>query len=448
MADIQKVSFKEQLEKNLEHLGKMETQVLSSTDQVQKQVRHTVSSWTWKVYTAIIFLTVFGVLIPNTYYINEEWQRAVETRTVFGVLIHKAINDINEESQRAADQKFIRITGPGLHLKLPFLEKYQQYRVDVQRIQLDKVKARTKKAKLKTKNEEKEKDYEIEAEKEKDYEIEAEIVLLYRLPEEQIQYIYSNKPDFKKKLEKYLTEIFTEEVGKTKMEDIPKERKTLADRVFKKIKKKIKDVKLKLELYDFSIFNYSWSEEFRRDIRKAYSKIDDIIADEKKFQDKYINQKNEIEDQIKVVQATAYGKVENIKARRDADLSTSTAKVEEKIKKMTAAADAYAICIKGKAQAEAAALQAQIRATHQELVKLEKIKRWDGKLPDCHHIQEIFPFMSQTSSDTLLTILLQQPSMVKKPEEPEELDEELCVKFESELTKLLKQASVVEEPSN
>ncbi|EDN70021.1 hypothetical protein BGP_1815 [Beggiatoa sp. PS] len=243
MADIQKVSLKEQLEKNLEHLGKMETPVLLSAIQVQKQVRHTVSSWTWKVYTAIIFMTVFGVLIPNSYYINEEWQRAVETRA----------------------GEFIRVTGPGLRLKLPFIEKYQQYRIDLQQIQVNQVK-------VKTKNEKNRK---------KGYEFEANILLLYRLPEEQIKYIHSKYYDFKKKLEKIIQKRFRIEISQIKMADIPKMRNSIAKQVLKEIKQEIQDINLKLELYDFGILYYSWSEEFRRDIRKADYKKEQMIADKK-----------------------------------------------------------------------------------------------------------------------------------------------------------------------
>ncbi|EDN70020.1 hypothetical protein BGP_1814 [Beggiatoa sp. PS] len=86
---------------------------------------------------------------------------------------------------------------------------------------------------------------------------------------------------------------------------------------------------------------------------------------------------------------------------------------------MTADAKAHTIHLIGEAKAAALQAQAQIMATHQGLIELEKIKRWDGKLPDCDNIQEIFPFInqigtSQTSTNTFIIIPLQKPSVVKE----------------------------------
>jgi hypothetical protein len=703
MVDIQKDFLKQQkkqLEKKLgQSLGKVETQVRSSADQVQKQVKQTVSSLTWKIYVAVIFLTIFGVLIPNSYYINQEWERAVETRTDPGVFIYHVYYSFTKKWQRAVEtkavQRFIRVTGPGLHLKLPFIEKYQQYRIDLQRIHINKVKTRTTDVK------ERKADDNKDEQKNKGYEIEANIVLLYRLPKEEkhlrnlhyLKYKKEDPIDFKKAIETMLTNIFKAIVSNMEMKQIPKERNKITQEVletlklfkdsdfkteeldemlqqlnmlerlkkiehFENVDKKINQVLLKvvkkmletltptsevddfkdklknrlnelfqeksiakevwnilkliksielknqsdkiltelvqekqypkeileiveiikdinfkgkieeiltellnqkpvkkevlkilkllndsdfkeklesrltelfqekkvakeletlilsknlyfketketlenrltelfqektvvnevldtfkllqeisfkekveviltkifqeeniaeakevlktlkllkgshfktIELYNFSMPYYDWSEEFLRDIRQSDSKKDEILA-EQKAQQKYIDRKEKIEEQIKIAQTKADGNVRTIKAQSEACFNTSTAKTEAEIKNMTADANAYAICLKGKAQAAVIQARAHILATNPKWVEFEKMKRWDGKLPDCQNIQEIFPAMSQASSDTLLTILLQQPSVVNKPEEPEKFDETLCVQFESKLTELL-----------
>ncbi|EDN70019.1 band 7 protein [Beggiatoa sp. PS] len=344
--------------------------------------------WRLKVYMKNMVIIFFiGFLISEAYYINEESQRAVEMR--FG--------------------KLIKITGPGLHFKLPFIESYHQYQLSLQRILPKDI----------VPNDEIQTSQEgiVNTASLDNYALNANIALLYRLPEEQVEYIHRNMPDFKQLLEYMVINIFKEEIGLINMIEVPKKRGDLSKNVIEKLKRKVQDINLKIELYDFSLPYYDWSEEFLADtqrmetittaVRKA--KSDKELAQE-------AAEKVKIEIDSKVNKTKAVAKVQNIKSSK-IDMKIKriiAATVDAEIENIRAHADADAIRIKGLAHADALKAQVQALVENPRLVELEKIKRWNGKLPDCRQIPEIFSFMNQTSN-TLPTTLLPQSNMIKKP---------------------------------
>jgi len=342
---------------------------------------------TLKAYVKNIFMILFiGFLIFNAYYINDESQRAVETK--FG--------------------KFIRITGPGLHFKLPFIESYQQYQLAIQRL-VPKDKVSVPKDKVSVPKDS------VGTASLDNYGLDGKIVLLYRLPDEQVEYIHRNIPDFKQLLEYLVKKIFKNKIGLINMGDMPNERDKLAKNILNELKQKLQDINLKIELYDFSMSYYDWPEEFMSDNQRIAARKYATRKAKSDYQiAQVVEEEVKIETGSKVNKTQADANVQQIKSQQiEMEIKKITAKVDAEIKKITAEYEAKAIEIRGKAQAEALKAQAQVLVENPRLVELEKIKRWDGKLPDCHKIQGILPFMSQTSTNTLPTTSLQQSSVVE-----------------------------------
>jgi regulator of protease activity HflC (stomatin/prohibitin superfamily) len=396
MSDIQNTLFKSsQPEEHLENL-------------IESNEPEATSHWTLKAYVKSIFIMlVIGFLISNAYYINDESQRAVETR--FG--------------------KLIRITGPGFCLKLPFIESYQQYSVNKQ----------TKAYKS------------VSTASSDNYTLYGKVVLEYRLPEEQLEYIHRNVPkkkiyhylkdiktstskylapknqdnfyhylkDIKTSISKYLapknqeifdryledivTSTFKNEMGKIRMEEVPNDkekRKELEDRILEPIKTKARDL-LKIEVHSFSIPYYGWSQEFLLSIQKKEDNdaaLKAVVWAKNRTQKIADHEKNK--DQQTIDDADDEAQLSKVEAQAKADLKKIKAQAKAEAKLTTAKAEAYAIHKKGEAQAAVLKAQAQVLAKNPHLIESEKIKRWDGKLPSYFLNQGISPFMSPVSKDT------------------------------------------------
>jgi regulator of protease activity HflC (stomatin/prohibitin superfamily) len=365
------------------------------------------SRWRWKAFIKSIFIMlVIGILISNAYYINDETQRAVETRL----------------------GKLIRITGPGIQFKLPFIENYQQYQIDMQIIAYKSVSTASS----------------------DNYALYGKIILEYRLPEDQLEYIHRNVPnknfyqylediktrtlkywenqenfsrylkDIKNSILEYLepnnkayfdhylknivTSTFKNKMGTIAMDKVPnekKKRKKLEKQILDQIEEKARNL-LKIEIHSFRIPYYGWSQEFLLRIQKdednsvtfeaaewAKNRTQEIADQEEKKASQNIDDADN-EAQMKKVEAEANAKLKEIKAKSEA-----------KAKLTTAEAEAYTIRKKGEAQAAALKAQARSLAKNPHFIESEKIKRWDGKLPRYFLNQGISPFMSPISKETL-----------------------------------------------
>jgi len=401
MSDIQNTSSQSsQPEEHLENI----------IDEEEKSNEpEATSHWTLKAYVKSIFIMlVIGFIIDNAYYINNESQRAVETR--FG--------------------KLIRITGPGICLKLPFIESYQQYPVDKQKQSYKSVSTASS----------------------DNYTLYGKVVLEYSMPEDQLEYIHRNVPkknfyhylediktstskyldpknqknfyhyleDIKTSISKYLdpknqdnfdrylkdivTSTFKNEIGKISMEDVPndkKGRKELEDKILEPIKTKARDL-LKIEVHSFRIPYYGWSQGYLLSVEKTEDNEAGLKAAEwaKNRTQEIANNETEKADK-KIEGADKEVLLNTVQAQAKADLKKIKAQAEAEAKLTTAKAEAYAIRKKGEAQAKVQKAQAQVLAENPHLIESEKIKRWDGKLPSYFLNQGISPFMSPISKGTL-----------------------------------------------
>ncbi|EDN66329.1 hypothetical protein BGP_3924 [Beggiatoa sp. PS] len=193
-------------------------------------------------------------------------------------------------------------------------------------------------------------------------------------------------------------------MGKISMEKVPNDkqkRKTLEDYILKSIKKKAYEL-LKIEVHDFSIPYYGWSQQFLLNVQKtednkaafdaavwAKNRTQEIAEYEKQKSDQNIEDADN-EAKLNKVEAETKAKLKKIKAQAEANA------------KLTAAeAEAYVIRKEGEAQAAAFKAQAQALTENPNLIESEKIKRWDGKLPSYFLNQEVSPFMSPISKGTL-----------------------------------------------
>ena len=135
--------------------------------------------------SAIAGIALIGITAANSVYVNDETERAIVTNS----------------------GKYVETTGPGMHWKVPFQESYRQYPVSVETLKIQGVSTSTV----------------------DNYAINATIVLLYRLPEEKLENIHRNVPDYREQMEVVATSRFKNELGNIKMDEEAKQAEIKAE---------------------------------------------------------------------------------------------------------------------------------------------------------------------------------------------------------------------------
>lgn len=250
--------------------------------------------------------------------------------------------------ERAVVTRFGEVVGvaePGLHFKAPFVNSTHFFRTDIQSI----VAPRRDKEKVNT--------YTVD-----NQEIDVIFSVFYRIPAEQVEYIYTNVPDVQERLYTMAVDRVKAEMGKINVTHVAERRGELRDKIKDNLTESARA--LGVEVTDVQLTNLEYTESFRQAVEKAAAAKAGVETQEYNRQ-----------------QAQKIAEMVAVKAEGEANAARATAKGVADSNLFTATAEAKAIEMKGKA--EAAAIEAQSRALSQNpsLIELRRAERWDGKLP-------------------------------------------------------------------
>lgn len=263
---------------------------------------------------------------------------------LFGVALFQAtyftVNQ-NERTVVSTWGKFSYVADPGLHFKLPVIQTATEYRTDI----------------LSLGPREHVNTFTFD-----NQEIDVIFKVFYRLPPQNIAYIYENARDYDKRLYDLALDRLKVEVGQVNTSHVAERRGELRDKVKSKVVEAANT--LGVAVVDFQLLDLKYQESFRNAVNNAAVQKANVEAQE------YLRQqalKNAERAQVDAL-GKANAQREQAKGNADAIL-------------VEAEATAKGIKLKGEAEAEAIKAQASALKDNATLVTLRQAERWDGKLP-------------------------------------------------------------------
>jgi regulator of protease activity HflC (stomatin/prohibitin superfamily) len=245
------------------------------------------------------------------------------------------------------------VAGPGLHFKIPFVNSTEHYRTDIQEIHPDKG--------INT--------YTID-----NQEVDVVFTVFYRLPPEQIAYIYTNNRDYRSRLYAMTIDRLKAAMGQVNVQSVAEKRGELRETIKTVLGREAKSYGV--EVTDFQLTDLQYTEAFRQAVNNAAVQKANIESVEYQRQ-----------------QAMKTAEMVKIKAEGDANARREHARGEADARLLQATAEAKAIQLQGEAQAAAIRAQADALKANTDLVALRKAERWDGKLPVAVYANAPIPFL-------------------------------------------------------
>jgi regulator of protease activity HflC (stomatin/prohibitin superfamily) len=282
-------------------------------------------------------LVVFAVLFAVSMFLGSWFQVSQNERTVVDTW-----------------GKFSYVASPGLNFKVPFMQGTHDYRVDIQDLTPDKP--------VNT--------YTVD-----NQEVDIMFNLFYRVPEDKIQYLFTNNRDYKARLFTMTLDRLKSEMGQVNVQIVAEKRGELRDRIFRVLKSSAEH--LGVEVTDFQLTDLQYTKAFRDAVNNAAVAKANVESFEYQRQ-----------------QAEKQAMTDKVKAEGLANGARETARGEADANLLKAEAEAKAIRLKGEAQAAAIKAQSDALKENAALVELEKAKRWDGKLPTQMLGSAPIPFMN------------------------------------------------------
>jgi len=237
--------------------------------------------------------------------------------------------------------EFSGVEGPGLHFKVPVMQAVAYYPINIRELEQSKVNT-----------------YTVD-----NQEFDAKIVVFYRIPAENIEYIYKNVPDLQARLRALSVDRFKSEMGKVNIIDVAQKRGEVRDRIKGVLGATAKDL-LHVEVTDFQVPNIDYTPSFRKAVEQA------AIA-------KTLVEKAEQERREKTVRA----ETAKIEALGKANAAREAAKGRADATRFQAEATAARIRLEGEAKADAILKQARALGNNPLLVEYRKAEQWKGEVP-------------------------------------------------------------------
>ncbi len=245
------------------------------------------------------------------------------------------------------------VAGPGLHFKVPFVMDTQHYRVDISAVAPEKP-ANT---------------YTVD-----NQEVDVTFALFYRIPVDQVAFIYTNNRDYKARLLSMTVDRLKAQMGMVNVQSVAEKRGELRDAIKTVLTHDAKPYGV--EITDFQLTDLQYTDSFRQAVNNAAVQKANIESIEYQRQ-----------------QALKTAEMVKIRAEGEANAAREKARGEADARLLNATAEAKAIQLQGEAQAAAIKAQAEALKTSTELVELRKAERWDGKLPAAMYANTPIPFL-------------------------------------------------------
>lgn len=246
------------------------------------------------------------------------------------------------------------IAGPGLHFKMPLINAIYSYRTDIQDLHPDKA--------VNT--------YTID-----NQEVDILFTVFYRIPADQVGYIYTNNRDFESRLMSMTIDRLKAAMGQVNVQSVAERRGELRDAIHATLTRDTKP--LGIDVTDFQLTDMQYTQAFRQAVNNAAVQKANIEAVEYQRQ-----------------QAMKSAETAKIKAEGEANAVRAKAAGDADARLLQAAAEAKAIQLQGEAQAAAIHAQAEALKANPDLTSLRKAERWDGKLPAAIYGSAPIPFMT------------------------------------------------------
>lgn len=245
------------------------------------------------------------------------------------------------------------VAGPGLHLRMPFVNGTEHYRTDLQAVSPDKA--------VNT--------YTVD-----NQEVDVLFTVFYRLPADKIAYVYENNRDYKQRLYAMTVDRLKAAMGQVNVQSVAEKRGELRDAIKKTL---VHDAApYGVEVYDFQLTDLQYTDAFRAAVNRAAVAKADIESREYERQ-----------------QAEKTAAMVKIKAEGEANAARESARGAADARLLQATAEARAIQLQGEAQAAAIKAQADALQANENLVSLRKAEKWDGKLPTAIYANAPIPFL-------------------------------------------------------
>ena len=239
--------------------------------------------------------------------------------------------------------KFSYTAEPGLNWKVPFVQSAYPIRTDIRTLTPVDVKG------VNT--------YTVD-----NQEVDIYFNLFYRVPPNNVGFIYENAQDYKERLFNIAVDRLKSEMGKVSVAHVAEQRGAIRERIKQVL---LNDAKvLGVDVTDFQLTNIEYTKGFKTAVEQAVVARQMIETREREAaQEKQVAERN------------------RIKAQGEADATLTRAQAEAK-----------SIQLRG--EAEAAAIRAQAEALRQNtgLVELRKAEKWNGALPQ-QMLSGVVPFM-------------------------------------------------------
>ncbi|HZP75284.1 MAG TPA: prohibitin family protein [Pseudolabrys sp.] len=246
------------------------------------------------------------------------------------------------------------VAPPGLHFKIPVVNSIEPYRIDIQDLQPD--------ASVNT--------YTID-----NQEVDVRFTLFYRIPVDNVGFIYSNNRDYKARLASLTVDRLKAAMGQVNVQSVAEKRGELRDTIKATLQRDAKP--LGIEVTDFQLTDLQYTQAFRQAVNNAAVQKANIESVE--------YQRQQAEKQALTAKIAAEGQAN---ARRAEAAGQADARL------LQAQAEAKAIQLQGEAQAAAIKAQAEALKANPDLVNLRKAERWDGKLPQSIYGSAPIPFIN------------------------------------------------------
>lgn len=246
------------------------------------------------------------------------------------------------------------VSGPGLHVTVPFFTKLTWYDLRVQ--QFASVKLNT---------------YTVD-----NQEVDAVLVVQYTVPDTEIPYIFTNVGDVQAKLLNMVVDRWKIEAGKVNVSEIANNRGQLIKAVLAVVKTEASRL-YHINVLDVQLNNLDYQESYRNAQAKAATVKTEIEA----------SQGYKVKSEIDAETA-------KIKAAGQANQVIEQARGESESVRLNAIAEAQRIKVTGEAQAAAQELMAKALTSNPVLVDLERAKKWNGVLPQNVYAGTPIPFLS------------------------------------------------------
>ena len=252
---------------------------------------------------------------------------------------------------------FSYVAQPGLHFKVPFLDTTQDFRVDAQQFTTPSLNT-----------------YTVD-----NQEVDATLTVQFRVPQDEIEFIFTNNKDYQLKLQSMVIDRWKIEAGKVNVSEIANNRGDLVKTLSEVVKSEARRL-YHLDVLDVQLPNLDYQPTFRQ-AQGAAAVVKTQIE-----QSEGLKRKAQVDaETAKIAAAGGANKaIEEARGRAESNL-------------LEAKAQAEAIRVKGEAEAGAQELMAKALSSNPALVDLRRAERWNGVLPQNVYAGAPIPFLDTSA---------------------------------------------------